>query len=90
MHEKILRVLARLAFTVFEAFEFLRETDDVDVEIAQRNPVHIGYPRVVDVVEDIYLFGNLLKQRELILRQFCRFRIQPAHVIPCGMDIQSV
>ncbi len=75
MHEKILRVLARLAFTVFEAFEFLGEADDVDVEITQRNPIHIGYPRVVDVVEYIYLFGNLLKQRELILRKFRRFRI---------------
>ena len=61
MHEKILRVLARLAFTVFEAFEFLWEADDVDVEIAQRNAVHIRNTRVVDVVEDIYLFGDLLK-----------------------------
>ncbi len=90
MHEKVLRVLAGLPLAVLEPLEFLRQADDVDVEVAQRNPVHIGDSRVVDVVEDVYLLRELLEERELIFRKLRRLRVQPAHVIARRMDVQRV
>ena len=81
MHEEVLCVLARLPFAVPVVLQFIRQLYDLEIEITQRGLVHVRNARIVDIIQNIDILGQLAEKPHLVLRQLGCLTIRPADMI---------